>query len=205
MPSYQRPQLSSLKPKVLKKYMVEYQAGDEKYVIKNSHGFLVMESPYGQTFRLLPVSKTLFVVEDAEVYALVEQDKKGTPVGLVVLSTQETVDLYFEIKKIGAEAAINAYKEKRKNHPDTYIFTRGELNRLGYELLQIKDIKSAIRVFRLNVELYPNSFDVYDSLGEAYMANGDIQLAIDNYKKSLQLNPQNKNAEEKLKKLADMK
>jgi CubicO group peptidase (beta-lactamase class C family) len=204
-PSYQRPQLTSLKPKVLKKYMVEYPAGDKKYVIKNLHGYLVMESPYRETFRLLPVSKTLFVVEDAEVYALVEQDKKGTPVGLVVLSSQETVDLYFEIKKIGAEAAINAYKEKRKTHPDTYTFTRGELNRLGNELLQIKDIKSAVQVFRLNVELYPNSFDVYDSLGEAYMANGDIQLAIDNYKKSLQLNPQNKNAEEKLKKLADMK
>jgi CubicO group peptidase (beta-lactamase class C family) len=205
MPSYKRPELATLKPKVLKKYLVEYQVGDKKYIIKNLHDYLVMESPYRQTFRLLPVSKTLFVVEDAEVYALIEQDKKGTPVGLVVLASQGTVDLYSEIKKIGAETAINAYKEKRKSHQDTYTFTRGELNRLGYELLQMKEIKSAIRVFRLNVELYPNSFDVYDSLGEAYMVNGDIQLAVDNYKKSLELNPQNKHAEEQLKKLAGMK
>jgi tetratricopeptide (TPR) repeat protein len=68
----------------------------------------------------------------------------------------------------------------------------------------MKDIKSAIQVFKLNVELNPDSFAVYDSLGKAYMENGDIQLAIDNYKKSLHLNPQNKKAQEQLKKLADM-
>ncbi len=205
MPSYQRPELTTLKPKVLKKYLKEYQVGDEKYVIKQLADYLVAESPYRETFRLLPVSQTLFVVEDAEVFALIEQDKKGTPVGLVVLPSQETVVLYSDIKKVGAEPAIHAYNEKRKSHPDTYTFTQGELDRLGYALMQMKDLQSAIRVFRLNVELYPNSFAVYDSLGEAYMANGDVQLAVDNYKKSLELNPQNKNAEEQLKKLAEMK
>jgi cytochrome c-type biogenesis protein CcmH/NrfG len=48
---------------------------------------------------------------------------------------------------------------------------------------------------------YPQSGNVYDSLAEAYMDNGDKQLAIENYQKSIQLNPSNKNAVEMLKKL----
>jgi CubicO group peptidase (beta-lactamase class C family) len=204
-PSYKRPGLTILKSRVLKKYLKEYQIDEKKYVIKNLDDHLVMELPYGQIFRLLPVSKALFVVEDAEVYLLIGHDKKGTPVHPVVLSSQETVDLYYEIKKIGAEAAINTYKEKRKARKDTYYFTQEELNRLGHELLQMKDIKAAIQVFKLNVELYPDSFSVYDRLGEAYMENGDIQLAVDNYKKSLELNPRHKHAEEQLKKLEAMK
>jgi cytochrome c-type biogenesis protein CcmH/NrfG len=56
-------------------------------------------------------------------------------------------------------------------------------------------------VLRLNVEAFPNSANAYDSLGEAYMVKGDKELAIRNYQRSLELNPQNKNAIEMLKKL----
>ncbi len=47
----------------------------------------------------------------------------------------------------------------------------------------------------------PNSFNVYDSLGEAYMAKGDKENAIKNYKKSLELNPDNENAKDMLQQL----
>ena len=70
-----------------------------------------------------------------------------------------------------------------------------------YSFLQQKLLPAAIAVFKTNVELYPKSANVYDSLGEAYMANGEKELAIANYKKSLELNPQNQNAVEMLKKL----
>jgi Flp pilus assembly protein TadD len=59
----------------------------------------------------------------------------------------------------------------------------------------------SIRVFQLNVELHPDSWNVYDSLGEAYMDNGDKEMAIQNYKKSVDLNPKNTNGAETLKKL----
>jgi Flp pilus assembly protein TadD len=62
-------------------------------------------------------------------------------------------------------------------------------------------MKEAIEVFRLNVELFPDSWNVYDSLGEAYMNKGDTKLAIDNYKKSVELNPNNTAGIEALKKL----
>jgi cytochrome c-type biogenesis protein CcmH/NrfG len=51
------------------------------------------------------------------------------------------------------------------------------------------------------VEQYPASWNAYDSLGEAYMAAGDRQRAIENYRKSLQLNPQNTGAIEMLRRL----
>ena len=57
------------------------------------------------------------------------------------------------------------------------------------------------RCFEKNVQEYPQSSNVYDSLGEAYMKVGQKDLAIQNYEKSLQLNPKNNNAVEQLKKL----
>jgi cytochrome c-type biogenesis protein CcmH/NrfG len=53
------------------------------------------------------------------------------------------------------------------------------------------------------VELYPQSANVYDSLGEAHMTDGQKKLAIQNYKKSLELNPDNNNAKEMLEKLQE--
>ena len=60
----------------------------------------------------------------------------------------------------------------------------------------------AIEIFKLNVEAYPQCWNVYHSLGEAYMRHGEKEFAIQNYEKSLELNPQNTNAAEMLKKLA---
>jgi len=64
-----------------------------------------------------------------------------------------------------------------------------------------KKYREAIAVLKLNVELYPGSWNVYDSLGEAYMLNGDKALAISNCEKSLELNPKNSNGAQMLKKL----
>jgi Flp pilus assembly protein TadD len=72
---------------------------------------------------------------------------------------------------------------------------------MGYDLLRKGDTVAAIDVFRLNVEQFPQDANVYDSLGEAYLKQGDKRLAIENYKRSLDLNPQNDNAREVLKKL----
>lgn len=98
-------------------------------------------------------------------------------------------------------AAISQYRELKANQANAYDFSEPALNQLGYRLLAMKKVKEAIEVFKLNVEVYPQSSNVYDSLAEAYMRNGDKELAIKNYEKSLELNPQNQNAVEMLKKL----
>jgi Flp pilus assembly protein TadD len=77
----------------------------------------------------------------------------------------------------------------------------GTLNGLGYTLLQGGQTQDAIILFQRNVQEYPQSSNVYDSLGEAYMKAGQKDLAIANYEKSLQLDPKNQNDVEILKKL----
>jgi len=64
----------------------------------------------------------------------------------------------------------------------------------GYSLLEKKDTAKAIEIFKLNVLLNPNGWNNYDSLGEAYLKAGNKDLAVKNYKKSLELNPKNDSA-----------
>lgn len=101
----------------------------------------------------------------------------------------------------GTAAALNCYSQwKRAAATDTQI-NEQTLNALGYFLLQDSQTLDAIAVFQRNVQEYPQSSNVYDSLGEAYMNAGQKDLAIANYEKSLQLNPNNQNGAEMLKKL----
>lgn len=97
--------------------------------------------------------------------------------------------------------AVEAYQQIKREKPNNNAVAEERLNNLGYSLLQQNKIAAALAVFKVNVELYPQSANVYDSLGEAYMAHGDQALAVANYKKSLELNPQNQNAVKRLKKL----
>jgi len=65
-------------------------------------------------------------------------------------------------------------------------------------------LAEAIEVFKMNVEMYPESANAYDSLGEAYMNAGQNELAIENYRRSLELNPENENAARMLQRLEDV-
>lgn len=104
-----------------------------------------------------------------------------------------------EITESGVEGAISTYR-KLRNGPsaDNYDFRENQLNRLGYRLIRAERFKDAVEILKLNVELFPNSANVYDSLGEAYMLNGERDLAIKFYEKTLELNSDNESAKEKL-------
>lgn len=75
------------------------------------------------------------------------------------------------------------------------------LNDTGYQFLWVNKTPEALELFKINVRLNPNSWNVYDSLGEAYALAGDKKLAIENYEKSLALKPDNKNGQRALDKL----
>ena len=94
----------------------------------------------------------------------------------------------------GIDEAARRYHDLKTAAPATYNFDEDQLNALGYRLTQAKEYSKAIRIFQLNVEAYPQSSNVYDSLGEAYMDDGNKAQAIANYQKSLELNPKNGNA-----------
>jgi tetratricopeptide (TPR) repeat protein len=108
------------------------------------------------------------------------------------------MELYADGKIDEAVAAIYAQK-------DLYIAEvpglETQINQMGYALLTNEKNEEAITVFTLNVRLFPESFNTYDSLGEAYMESGRTQQAIRNYEKAIELNPASENAQRMLKRL----
>jgi CubicO group peptidase (beta-lactamase class C family) len=99
------------------------------------------------------------------------------------------------------EGAMNAYSALMKQNLNDPAINEDNLDRLGYNFLNRTKTKLAQDVFKVNMTLYPESFNVYDSYAEACMEMGEIELAILNYNKSLSMNPQNNNAKEMLKEL----
>ena len=96
--------------------------------------------------------------------------------------------------KDDVEAAVEVYNTLKTEQPKSWSFAENELNMLGYQLLQREMVDEAIVIFELNVNAYPEAFNTYDSLAEAYMTAGNDTLAIANYQRSLELNPDNSNA-----------
>ena len=105
------------------------------------------------------------------------------------------------IQKDGIKAAVARYHEVKKTRPADYDWSEPQLNRLGYDLLRRNRTADAVEIFKLNVEMFPASANVYDSLAESYMTTGEKALAVKTYAKSLELDPGNRNAVEKLSEL----
>ncbi|MBS1493833.1 MAG: serine hydrolase [Bacteroidetes bacterium] len=100
----------------------------------------------------------------------------------------------------GLKEAVSEVKELAKDKKN-YSASEEDINLYGYQLLGDKKYDDAIEVLKLNVDLFPDSFNVYDSLGEAYLAKGDKENALKNYKKSVELNPKSTSGLEAIKKL----
>ncbi|MFC1800213.1 tetratricopeptide repeat protein [Candidatus Eisenbacteria bacterium] len=122
-----------------------------------------------------------------------ESDQKWTPDDyLLALLYAPQVDV-----EAACEAITFEQERYRARHPDLVDM----INRAGYQYLRLKDLPSALEVFRLNVSLFPDFWNVYDSYGEALLASGDRASAIRNYRKATDLNPGSKSASDMLKKL----
>jgi len=152
-----------------------------------------------------PAQKNLIVVLDntsqdagrmGDLITRIIYDQPYDPPKMSIIPTLEKT-----INDKGVEAAIAQYRDLKAKQAAIYDFIEPELNTLGYRLLRAGKTKEAVEIFKLNVESYPQGFNTYDSLAEAYLNLNERELAIANYKKSLELNPKNTNAIEALKKL----
>lgn len=108
--------------------------------------------------------------------------------------------LTMEIKDKGLASALLSYNAMKKDTA-AYVVNESEMNSLGYRYMSAGRLDEAIAVFKLNVEAFPRSSNVYDSLGEAYMTAGNSELAIRNYETSIELDPENTNGKRMLKML----
>jgi len=93
----------------------------------------------------------------------------------------------------GMDEAKKSYYEIRKIRPAD--LDEATINRVGYSLMNAKKYKEAVEVLKLNVEAYPGSANVYDSLAEAYLNNGEREMAVTYYKKVLEMVPQDQKAD----------
>ncbi len=185
-----------------------YHKGNQLY--KKSMG----EKP----LELVKVSDSTFVSRDSDRQI---QFKVNTETGLMnaliihpdtreigTSLTRMTEDEKLPIEFLEAgdyDKGLQAYKELKTTEPEAQAVQENNINRLGYQLLNNDQVKLAIDVFKVNVALYPESFNVYDSYAEASMINEDWDVAIENYKKSFALNPENTNASKMIEKIENEK
>ncbi|MGO3182665.1 MAG: serine hydrolase [Aequorivita sp.] len=107
--------------------------------------------------------------------------------------------VYNKIIDKDLKAGLAFYKKNKDSKQ--YSFKESEMNSVGYSLLQVGKKNEAEAVFKLNMEAFPESSNVYDSYAEVLMEQGNNELAIANYKKSIEMNPANQNGIDMLKKL----
>ena len=105
------------------------------------------------------------------------------------------------LRRSGVDEAVTYYQRRREQDSTALLFTELQMNRLGYAYLTRGQVREALALFRLNIEAYPESFNVYDSYGEALMADHQYELAVRNYTRSVELNPENENGRKKLAEL----
>jgi len=134
-------------------------------------------------------------ITDAErveygVETLAEQREK-----LKNLNRKKLTELLDEGKTIDEIILIVKQGEGKDSQ---YDLRENWINNFGYQLLNQGDKEEALKIFKLNTELYPSGSNAFDSYGECLLAIGDKEKAIIAYKKSLELNPKNNNAEKVL-------
>ncbi|MEP7254576.1 MAG: tetratricopeptide repeat protein [Ferruginibacter sp.] len=102
------------------------------------------------------------------------------------------------------QEALAAYKQREKewgNFKWYQVFGENDMNTIGYNLIEQHKLNEAITAFELNTKEYPESFNVWDSLGEAYVLAGNKEEAIKSYKKVIELNPGSVSAKQAVEKL----
>jgi putative CocE/NonD family hydrolase len=103
-------------------------------------------------------------------------------------------EFFDQIRTEGAQKGEEIFKQIREAYPDTVFFDESDMNILAYRFLDKDQIDEAIILLKMNIEAYPEAWNVYDSMGEAYMHNKEKKKAIEFYKKSYKINPDNENA-----------
>ena len=123
---------------------------------------------------------------DQPAIAWLDYESHDAPARLVRLELEEV------IRAEGIEAGVERYRELRTTEPPE-AFVESMLNTLGYSLMRGQRVDDAIVIFQLNTAVYPSASNAYDSLGEAYFEQGDYRRALENYRRSTRLNPDNAN------------
>lgn len=84
----------------------------------------------------------------------------------------------------GLKGVEEHYRKLSERLSYTVLPPEALMNQVGYQLMGQGNMEEAVNAFKLNVERYPGSANVYDSLAEAYERGGKLDLALPNYEKA---------------------
>lgn len=114
------------------------------------------------------------------------------------------IELLRLIKATSIDEGILQFKNAIISNKDAYNFNglENSLNVIGYNYISNGDLISAIKILKLNTEQFPESANAHDSLGEAYYSNKQMPLALQHYRKSLELDPKNDNAKQMIEQIS---
>lgn len=123
-----------------------------------------------------------------------DDDSKFTYDFIKVADSFKTAGMYLADKNY--EKAILGYLEIQAQDSTSVFISERQFNRMGYEKIRKNEFADAIGIFKMNVALFPDSDNTYDSLANAYAESGDSLNAYTNYKKALELNTGNNSAKQ---------
>lgn len=158
--------------------------GDEKFINPDDGVSLVFNSKNKSEITLL-LDKKINLKKAAASTELVDFPKKSVAYSLADVITKD-----------GITAALSKYQEIKKS--DKYELNEWEMYFAGEQLLKVGKANEAAAFLKLAIEAFPNSFKAYAYYADALLAQGDKTQAIENYKKSVRLNPGYENARTKL-------
>ncbi len=186
--------------------IIEIYQKDNKLFYKN-----ILEE---QGEELIKVSDSLFVRRNSSLFIQFKPDPENRAVHLQYLTRNDGAIISTLVKtgndqKTPVEfllegdfdKALEAYRALLEQDPTHPTVSEAYINDIGYDFYHDHRMSLSLNTFKVNMDLYPNSFKVYDSYAEACEKAGKIDLAILNYSKSLELNPGNNRARGKLKEL----
>lgn len=190
--------------------------GNELIELFQNDGSLFSKGLVGEPVELVKISDSTFIRRDNPQHIQFKANPKSGKLELLALNpdsgiTEMTLNKIEDGKKIPIElviagefdVALKDYKALKKQNPDDPTIGEENLNSLGYRFMQNDKLEVSRDIFKINMFLYPQSANVYDSYAEACLKMGDTALALENYKKSLSLDPTNSNAEKMISELQE--
>lgn len=148
---------------------------------------VILLSNFGNT-PVLPISSAIFNLINNKPYRIPGQSLSR---------------IYGSFIENGSEEKADRLIQEYLKDPGSYEATERDFNRLGYQFLRLQKLENSLKTFHVATLLFPKSWNVYDSYGEALLQSGKKEDAIKMYQKSLELNPQNTNAKEMMIKISN--
>ncbi|WP_287005861.1 tetratricopeptide repeat protein [Xanthomarina sp.] len=166
---------------------IKWKGAEIKPVVLDQHTFFVPDLYQKLQFVQHPETKQRYLS------VITEASASSTTYNYIKVSdTFKTPSMYLRDKAYGL--ALEGYLNIQAEDPESMFIIEQDFNSLGYQYLREKAYADAIEVFKINVALYPESDNVYDSLADAYARSGDSLQAYQNYEKALELNSGNRRA-----------